>query len=275
MVEIHYPRNFTAKRQSPRFSCLLLTLLIYSLPFLTNASPVQGMIRVLKIEGQSAEAVMDGIPIQIQIGSTLKQGSVIRTGESSSVDLLPNTEFSIERFVRDPFDAANTNYRNISSEPSISKTQIKIDTGTVLMGIKKLKSPSDFNIRTEVGTTGIRGTSLFVKYDKAEREDGVIVGVAEGVVEFMTSSGSLKSISGGESFQITDNGSGATFKPNPRKGNELLLETLWIDSKIRESLPAHPFTSSRTPPARGASAPLERQAPPPNQPGSRASYSVE
>ena len=243
------------------------------------------MIRVLKIEGQSAEAVMDGIPIQIQIGSTLKQGSVIRTGESSSVDLLfdngavlqvrPNTEFSIERFVRDPFDAANTNYRNISSEPSISKTQIKIDTGTVLMGIKKLKSPSDFNIRTEVGTTGIRGTSLFVKYDKAEREDGVIVGVAEGVVEFMTSSGSLKSISGGESFQITDNGSGATFKPNPRKGNELLLETLWIDSKIRESLPAHPFTSSRTPPARGASAPLERQAPPPNQPGSRASYSVE
>jgi formylglycine-generating enzyme required for sulfatase activity len=95
-----------------------------------------------------------------------------------------------------------------------------------------------------VGTTGIRGTSLFVKYDKAKPEEGTIVGVTEGKVEFLTPTGTNHPINAGESFGITDSPTGATIKPNPPGARELMAETRGVDQAIRQKAPAKAFESS-------------------------------
>ena len=208
----------------------------------------------MKKEGAPVEVTMNGSPIEIQTGTILRQGSKIKTGTSASVDLMfdngavleikPQTEFLIEKFEREPFDPSGVDYKTIPEEPTSSKTKLKVDTGVVLMGVKKLKPSSEFQIETPVGMTGIRGTSLFVKYDKVKPEEGTIVGVTEGKVEFLTPTGTNQPISAGESFGITDSSTGATIKPNPPGASVLMAETRGVDRAIRQTAPAKSFESA-------------------------------
>jgi formylglycine-generating enzyme required for sulfatase activity len=211
----------------------------------------------MKKEGAPVEVTMNGLPIEIQTGTILRQGSKIKTGTSASVDLMfdngavleikPSTEFLIEKFEREPFDPSGVDYKTIPEEPTSSKTKLKVDTGVILMGVKKLKPSSEFQIETPVGMTGIRGTSLFVKYDKAKPEEGTIVGVTEGKVEFLTPTGTNQPINAGESFGITDSPTGATIKPNPPGASVLMAETRGVDQAIRRTAPAKSFESSPVP----------------------------
>jgi formylglycine-generating enzyme required for sulfatase activity len=160
------------------------------------------------------------------------------------LEIKPSTEFLIEKFEREPFDPSGVDYKTIPEEPTSSKTKLKVDTGVILMGVKKLKPSSEFQIETPVGMTGIRGTSLFVKYDKAKPEEGTIVGVTEGKVEFLTPTGTNQPINAGESFGITDSPTGATIKPNPPGASVLMAETRGVDRAIRQTAPAKSFESA-------------------------------
>jgi len=241
----HVPRIITS---------LLIGLLVSGLSFSAHAAAVEGSVRVMKKEGAPVEVTMNGSPIEIQAGTILRQGSKIKTGNSASVDLMfdngavleikPSTEFLIEKFEREPFDPSGVDYKSMTSEPTPSKTKLKVDTGVILMGVKKLKPSSEFQIETPVGMTGIRGTSLFVKYDKEKPEEGTIVGVTEGKVEFLTPTGTNQPINAGESFGITDSPTGATIKPNPPGASVLMTETRGVDRAIRQTAPAKLFESA-------------------------------
>jgi formylglycine-generating enzyme required for sulfatase activity len=160
------------------------------------------------------------------------------------LEIKPSTEFLIEKFEREPFDPSGVDYKTIPEEPTSSKTKLKVDTGVILMGVKKLNPSSEFQIETPVGMTGIRGTSLFVKYDKVKPDEGTIVGVTEGKVEFLTPTGTNQPINAGESFGITDSPTGATIKPNPPGASVLMAETRGVDRAIRQTAPAKAFESS-------------------------------
>jgi hypothetical protein len=149
------------------------------------------------------------------------------------LEIKPDTEFLIEQFDRNPFDPAGVDYKTMEDEPTQSTTKLRLDTGVILMGVKKLKEYSEFQVGTPVGMTGIRGTSLFVKYDKDRPEEGTIVGVTEGKVEFLTPSGTVQPISAGEAFEIIDSPTGATIKPNPPGSSVLMAETRVIDQRGR------------------------------------------
>ncbi len=251
------PLLTSSPNQSLRLAGLLSALLLSGLSFSAHASAIEGSVRVMKKEGAPVEVTMNGLPIEIQTGTILRQGSKIKTGTSASVDLMfdngavleikPSTEFLIEKFEREPFDPSGVDYKTIPEEPTSSKTKLKVDTGVILMGVKKLKPSSEFQIETPVGMTGIRGTSLFVKYDKAKPEEGTIVGVTEGKVEFLTPTGTNQPINAGESFGITDSPTGATIKPNPPGASVLMAETRGVDQAIRRTAPAKSFESSPVP----------------------------
>jgi formylglycine-generating enzyme required for sulfatase activity len=208
----------------------------------------------MRAEGPTVEVTTNGARVEVKTGTELTQGTAIRTGASGEVDLMfdnggvleikPNTEFLIEKFEREAFDASKVDYKNLKEEPTPSKTKLNLDYGTILMGVKKLKEGSEYNVGTMVGTTGIRGTSLFVKYDKAKPEEGTIVGVTEGKVEFLTPTGTNHPINAGESFGITDSPTGATIKPNPPGASALMAETRGVDQAIRQKAPAKSFESS-------------------------------
>jgi len=223
----------------------------------SKAAAVEGSVRVMKKNGGPIEVAMNGASMEIQVGTVLKQGSKIKTGASASVTLMfdngavleikPDTEFLIEQFDRNPFDPAGVDYKTMEDEPTQSTTKLRLDTGVILMGVKKLKEYSEFQIGTQVGITGIRGTSLFVKYDKDRPEEGTIVGVTEGKVEFLTPSGTVQPISAGEAFEIIDSPTGATIKPNPPGSCVLMAETRAIDQAIRQTVPANSFESAPVP----------------------------
>ena len=227
-----------------------LWLCVFSFPFSVEAATVEGSVRVMKKEGVTVEVFVDGSSIDIQKGSILKQGSQIRTGKDGVVDLLfdngavleitPNTDFLIKKFEREAFDPSNVDYKGMTSEPTRSVTKLKVDTGAVLVGVKKLKSNSEFNVSTPVGTAGIRGTSFFVKSDNKKR-GGAIVGVTEGQVEVLTSGGANLPIRAGEAYGISDNEGGSTIKRDPAGSRELMAETRGIDRKIRSSASAKSF----------------------------------
>jgi len=233
---------------------LLVALLLSVFSYSTKGAAVEGSVRVMNKNGAPIQVTMNGASMEIQVGMVLKQGSKVKTGASASVTLMfdngavleikPETEFLIEQFDRDPFDPAGVDYKTMEDEPTQSTTKLKLNTGTILMGVKKLKEYSEFQIGTRVGMTGIRGTSLFLKYDEGRPEDGTMVGVTEGKVEFLTPSGTVQPISAGEAFEIIDSPTGATIKPNPPGASVLMAETRVVDRAIRQTVPAKSFESA-------------------------------
>jgi formylglycine-generating enzyme required for sulfatase activity len=250
------PIPTSSQNHSLRLAGLLSALLLSVICFPDSvlADYVEGRVRVMRAEGPTVEVTTNGSRVEVKTGTELTQGTAIRTGASGEVDLMfdnggvleikPNTEFLIEKFEREAFDASGVDYKNLKEEPTPSKTKLNLDYGTILMGVKKLKEGSEYNVGTMVGTTGIRGTSLFVKYDKAKPEEGTIVGVTEGKVEFLTPTGTNHPINAGESFGITDSPTGATIKPNPPGASVLMAETRGMDQAIRQKAPAKSFESA-------------------------------
>ena len=223
---------------------LLLALLPAVFLFSLEAAVVEGGVRVMKKEGATVEVLLNGAPIEVQIGSILKQGTKIRTGKDGMLNLMfdngavleikPNTDFLIEKFEREPFEASKVNYKTMASEPSPSITKLKVDAGAVLVGVKKLQSQSQFHVATPVGSAGIRGTSFFVKYDKQKRSEGMLVGVTEGKVEIATPQGAIQPVRAGQAYGITSNSGGSTITPNPPAAREFMSQTRGIDRQIRK-----------------------------------------
>ena len=50
----------------------------------------------------------------------------------------------------------------LKGEPSLSNVKLSLDFGSLVVGTKKLKKESTFDIESSVGTAGIRGTEFQV-----------------------------------------------------------------------------------------------------------------
>lgn len=231
-----------------------LLLAVFSALPLASAEAVKGAVRVLRTEGARISLFVNGATSEIKLGSMLKEGSVILTGSDSSVDLLfengvvlqvqSNTEFSIDKFQLDPFNAEGLDYKNLTNEPTTSVTQMKLDTGTVLASSKKLKDGSRFEIITPIGTCGIRGTRFFVQTEKLRGSPTAMVGVAEGLVEFTTTKGQKREVGAGETLGVSETATGDKFTPNPPGATELLPATNAIDGQLRQIVPPKSFEGS-------------------------------
>lgn len=248
-----YSPRSASRLRSLGFVFALLLAVFSALP-LASAEAVKGAVRVLRTEGARISLLVNGANSDIKLGTMLKEGSVILTGSDSSVDLLfengvvlqvqPNTEFSIDKFQLDPFNAEGLDYKNLTNEPTTSVTQMKLDAGTVLASSKKLKDGSRFEIITPIGTCGIRGTRFFVQTEKLKGSPTAMVGVAEGLVEFTTTKGQKREVAAGETLGVSETATGDTFTPNPPGAAELLPATNAIDGQLRQIVPPKTFEGS-------------------------------
>ena len=218
-----------------------------------------GNIRVVKVEGRSVQLLdASGQSSTLKDGVFIRQGATIKTGKDSSVVLLfdngttvnvkPDSEFAVEKFAQDPFDANGVDYQKLKSEPSSSMTRLNVPEGTIVLDIAKLKKDSTFQIATPVGSAGIRGTSLGITSNKNNQSNPVTLAVATGVVQMKTATGS-RAVSGGQSFGI---GSTGGFSPNPPGGSNLQTTTSQSSSAMNQSIPSNAFQGA--PPAAPAPA---------------------
>jgi hypothetical protein len=143
-----------------------------------------GNIRVVKVEGRGVQLVdASGQSSPLKEGTFIRQGATIQTGKDASVVLLfdngttvnikPESEFAVEKFAQDPFEANGVDYQTLKSEPSSSVTRLNVPEGTIVVDIAKLKKDSSFQIATPVGSAGIRGTSLGITSNKNNQSSPV------------------------------------------------------------------------------------------------------
>jgi len=220
-----------------------------------------GNIRVVKIEGKGVKLVdAAGQSSQLKEGAFIRQGSTIQTGKDSSVVLLfdngttvnikPESEFAVEKFTQDPFDANGVDYQTLKSEPSSSVTRLSVPEGTIVLDIAKLKKDSSFQIATPVGSAGIRGTSLGITSNKNNQSNPVTLAVTTGVVQMKTATGS-RAVGGGQSFGI---GSAGGFSANPPGASNLQAATSQSVTAMQQSVPSNAFQGA-PPPAPAPAAP--------------------
>lgn len=165
-----------------------------------------GNVRVLSVEGGTATLVdAVGRKSQLQPGTFLRQGSKVLTSagttvvllfqNGSSVSIQPESEFSLDEFVVDPFATDSLNFQKIQNEPSNSVTKISVPEGEIIFEVAKLKKGSSFEINTPVGTAGIRGT--------AGRAGNGGLALATGSASFTQTNGDVQPVAGGQQIGST------------------------------------------------------------------------
>lgn len=98
----------------------------------------------------------------------LASGTEIETGEGGEAILLltngslvtvgSTTRLKISQFNQEPFEGTDEKLSEITNEPSQSKILFDLDFGDLVVDVKKLDKKSSFNIQSQLGVAGIRGT---------------------------------------------------------------------------------------------------------------------
>ncbi len=137
-----------------------------------------GTIKVARKVGKvTAQNTVTGVPIDLENGSVITQGNIVRTDVDSSVVLLFSngasinlafsSELNIETFTQNSFDEIYEPSKR-EDEPSVSTTNINLTRGELVGNVKKLKRggavESKFTVGTPVGAAGIRGTTFKITY---------------------------------------------------------------------------------------------------------------
>jgi hypothetical protein len=141
-----------------------------------NSTQKPGRIRASRVIGQVTVEDIASKAVQALVnGAEISQGSIVRTGDNSSVVLLFSngasislgfrSELNIEQFTQDPFGGTYEPAK-ATEEPSVSTTSIKLTQGELVGNVKKLKTSagSKFTVGTPVGAAGIRGTTFRIVY---------------------------------------------------------------------------------------------------------------
>jgi hypothetical protein len=216
---------------------------------------VLGNIRVIKLSGRTAKTVdREGKTLALKNGEFLRQGSHVFTGSQGDVTLLfdngstiqlaPETEFSIDQFIQDPFEAKIVDYQKLDGEPSKSSTRLRVESGTIFTNVKKLKTGSTFQVTTPVGSMGIRGTGFFIRSLPGDGGAAVSFGVSNGQVQFTTASGATQSVQAGQSFGVAGAEGGFNFTPNPPGATGLLESTESSAASAAQSMPSGAFNAA-------------------------------
>jgi len=217
--------------------------------FAVNASAQQsqmvaGNVRAVKVEGTVWKVTpSSGQRERLKEGGFLLQGNTIETSGDGSVILLfdngstmslrPGTKFSINEFLRDPFEAQKVDYKKLKNEPSRSITKVKVEQGAMCFDIPKLNRSSVCNIANPVGTAGIRGTAGYSDSDS--------FGVTEGSVQVQTKTGQTQTLSTGQTTGINPQGN---FTPANSNANQNMQDAQQNSQSKQQNVPSEPFNNA-------------------------------
>lgn len=235
------------------FSLAFLGFLFASVPLSLGAEQ-SGVIWAAKVEGNAwLEA---GAKTRLTEQSKIPPGSTIVTEgngnvillfqNGSTVNIRPGTRFSIKEFSCDPFDTSKIEYRSLKKEAGkSSRTEVRVDDGSIVANIRKLSGGSTFNIGTPLGTAGIRGTVVVAEVNMQNTANPVTFGVADGRATFTASSGQSQTVNGGTAIAVSAQGQ---FSAPPANTGQMLSSAQQVGRAMTQAEPPPP------PPNTGAAA---------------------
>jgi len=163
-----------------------------------------GAARVVKVEGLAF--VLDGLAgerVSLRAGDSVGSGATLVTEAKSRLVLLfsngaamtlgPLTAMNIEEYLHEG------TVRQLR-DPNPSTTSLFLEYGEVSGNVEGLDSRSEFNVRTPLGTAGIRGTTFRISFDSSTSV--LTISNAQGSVEWVAD-GVTTPITGGQQLIIT------------------------------------------------------------------------
>ena len=150
-------------------------------------------VKAVRVVGQVELVNPVGQRSVLSPGSEFGQGHSVVTGARSSavlylpngsvVNVAANSSLAVSELLQDPYDPSLGSYDTLRADPSRSSTRLQLNYGEVVGQVKSLRSDSRFEIATEVGVAGIRGTIVKVTFGvDSEGKKVMTVVNADGVV---------------------------------------------------------------------------------------------
>lgn len=154
----------------------LTSLLIFLIPVWSWAAGLApGSIRLSKVSGAvQVVDVASGRQVEAKAGLTIGQGQTVVTGSNGTAVLLfsngatvtitPNTSMSVDTFLQEPGNTGTVEFEK-TADKARSQTNLKLNYGELVGQVKKLRSDSKFEVTSQVGVAGIRGTIFRIRFE--------------------------------------------------------------------------------------------------------------
>jgi hypothetical protein len=175
---------------------------------------VTGKVKVIPAPRYSGSQEVKPVARDVIVGEPLPHGSTILTGANSEADLLlttgslakvgPNSKLVLSAFWQEGFRALAKKVTDLKEETSPSRVAFKLETGDLVVEVKKLNRESSFMIESPVGVAGIRGTQFGLSADS----DSTELAVLEGRVRFLDTNQKAKSVTTAQKISGSEDGAG-------------------------------------------------------------------
>ena len=186
-------------------------------PNAANAEMKPGLIVLTGFEGDVkivSAATPDGKrPAR---GDKIEKGDAIVTGPNSSaclafsngsvLEVAKESKFIVEEYLQKEWEFNEEVFKKLEKEPSNSQSKLQLDYGDVTCKVKKLNKGSEMDVKTPLGSAGIRGTTFRVSITRGSdgKPAGSRVSVVEGKVDVKAEGSSqATSVTSGQTTQVT------------------------------------------------------------------------
>jgi hypothetical protein len=188
----------------------------------STTQAAQGTAKVQVIRNGSAEFTEDGSTWKkLSVGTVLKAGSTVKTDASAVVDLFLKANGPVVRVTPGSSLELTTLTFDQADGETVITTELGLSSGRILGSVKKLAAASKYDVKTPVGTCGIRGT----KYDISAAGRVLVV---EGTVVVRYTVNGVQTTFVVQVNQVFDptanNGQGAVTDVDPVEARRLLDE---------------------------------------------------
>lgn len=183
-------------------------MLALSLATDLQAEAKQATAKVRRVTGSAQVSATGGGWTALKANQALPQGSIIRTGADSTVDLFLNN--SVVRITSDTTMGVDKLIAEHTGAEMAYQTQLNLKNGNILGNVKKLAHASKYEIKTPTGVAGIRGTDFDITVTQgADGKFTLVITSIQGTIvgSAVNSSGNLVTavINTGESWNPDDN----------------------------------------------------------------------
>lgn len=115
-------------------------------------------IKATKVSGPVNVVSASGARAALSSGAILSAGDTVETGAGGSAILTFSNNATINISPNSSLNLETYNHTNPSVATSTSTTRLKLNSGDVIGQVKGLRGASKFEVATQVGVAGIRGT---------------------------------------------------------------------------------------------------------------------
>jgi len=145
-------------RTSPTLKTFAAAFLSVLLTLALHAQTVPGKAEVKAVKGVAVYSTAGGPSMPLKAGTVLAQGTTVKTGANSSVDLFLGNSAGIIRISENTTLSLDKLMLTDTGADTAVDVQVGLTDGTILGNVNKLSAASRYEIKTPNGVAGIRGT---------------------------------------------------------------------------------------------------------------------